>query len=475
MKKFIKRAAIIFISLIVCFSAAACTFIDTDESGNSNNANNGGGSTEQNPTTSTEVYVADKSTYEAASAETLVYRKVVFNKNTEANYSAMDLTETARLNAIEKVRRSSVAITVDGGAGSGVVVDMNVLNEDNSVADGKDVIYVLTCHHMISSGGEIYVYFPDSEYSYDNENYIFSGVIGGKISDNANYAVTLVGGDLNSDIALIKVDISKAAESKAVLTDDEKTAIRNSKVKIAGDGYSVTAGEPIFSIGNPTGSLPGTVSCGTVSYEERKGISVSDIGNMCLLQMDVTSNPGNSGGGLYNLYGDLIGITNAGNTSYQNINFAIPAKLPSDEEGAKTDITNHGFVYCATKLLSTASDSNYGCVPDSKMKFGFTVSQTNASNGTYQLVITAVTEGGLAESAGLKVNDVIKTVKKGDNVVNVTKVSEFTEIVSGLSIGESIEITVSRLYTSQYGYGSRTETKTFTLTCYRYWFYYQSK
>ena len=141
------------------------------------------------------------------------------------------------------------------------------------MADGENVVYVLTCHHVISDKGSVTLQFPDENCRYEDGDFAFTGVIGGNISDNSACAVTLIGGDVNSDIALLRVDLGKAAASGKVLSDKDKAAIKNSKVKVAGDGYinsgKFVTGEEVFSIGNPTGMLPGTVSVGTISYLER--------------------------------------------------------------------------------------------------------------------------------------------------------------------------------------------------------------
>ena len=76
-------------------------------------------------------------------------------------------------------------------------------------------------------------------------------------------------------------------------------------------------------MGNPTGYLPGTVTKGIVSYINRE-VSVEDIGTMTLIQVDAAINHGNSGGGLFNLAGELIGVVNSGADDYQGLNFAIP-------------------------------------------------------------------------------------------------------------------------------------------------------
>lgn len=454
MKKFYKVLVWAVLVFALVLSATACTFI---EQGGSGTENGNGESDNKNYNSQTTVVDTGDAT--------IVYRKVRFAAS-EADYAVdKPLEETE---AIKKAERSSVAISNESGAGSGVVVDIALVDDDGNVLDGEDVIYILTCHHMISDKGSVTVQFPDENVRYGNEDFTFTGVIGGDIKSNSAHAVTLVGGDLNSDIALLKINIGKAAKSGKVLKENDKASIRASKVKVAGDDYEFVKGEKVFSVGNPTGALPGTVSCGTISYLERE-TSVSEIGSMLLLQIDVTSNPGNSGGGLYNLYGELIGITNAGNTNYQNINFAIPFRLSNDSDDTKySETANHGFKHCAEMLLSTASETNYGCVPGSKQKFGFTVTQQTSPTSSY-IVVSAVTDGSLASAAGLKAEDVIVSVSvNGEAATEVTTVSEFSAILKELKIGDKFVINGKRAG-SGYSHVYR-EFTTSSITCSQFWF-----
>lgn len=195
---------------------------------------------------------------------------------------------------------------------------------------------------------------------------------------------------------------------------------------------------------------------------------------MVLMQIDVTSNPGNSGGGLYNLYGDLIGITNAGNTNYQNINFAIPTVLKNDVSETKNpEITNHGFKYCAEMLLSTASEDNYGCVPGNKQKFGFSVAEETQVGGKY-IKVAAVTEGSPAAKGGLKTGDIITGIKvNGGEIQKVTAVSELTAILKGLKIGNKFVLSGQRLsngYSIYY-----VDFATGEIVCQQFWFCYLEK
>ena len=470
MKKIVKLLTAVILVVCICLGVSACTFIKADVGGATEN-----GGSENGNTGFVSGGVGD------GSIAPISYRDVAFRKNETADYSAEGYEKllakgetVARMNAVSKVRGSSVAINCGGGAGSGVIVDICLVDKSGNATEDKDVIYVLTCHHMISNKGEITVYFPDEDYEYNSENYTFIGQIGGAIKTGDSDAVRLIGGDFNSDIALLSVNISKKAKSGSVLSEKQKAAIRAAKVRIAGDDYTSKVAESVFSIGNPTGTLPGTVSTGTIAYVERENVSVSDIGAMVLMQIDVTSNPGNSGGGLYNLYGDLIGITNAGNTNFQNINFAIPTVLKNDVSETKNpEITNHGFKYCAEMLLSTASEDNYGCVPGNKQKFGFSVVEETQVGGKY-IKVAAVTEDSPAAEGGLKTGDLITEIRVNDGEnQKVTAVSELTAILKGLKIGDKF-VLIGKRPTNGYSMYYLDFT-TGEIVCQQFWFCYLEK
>ena len=316
--------------------------------------------------------------------------------------------------AKQAVARTSVALETSG-FGSGVIVDI-----DDGVDYGEDeekIFYIVTCHHMISSGGSIKVYVPDENYSYENEKYIFTGTIGGAVAENQ--AVSLVGGDAISDIALIKLYVSDLTVArtlvKAKIMDTEK--------------YAVDLYENVFAIGNPTGTLPGSATSVGSANPLRRDVLVESAGYMTLMQIAVGTNPGNSGGGLYNLYGELVGITNAGNTNYESINFAIPLKT-TENEGEE----DRGMVNVVKQLLATYLASgdklNYGYV-SGRWSLGVVV-QMNTM-GT-RLFFLTVDEGSMAEKAGAKpYAKLSSSLESYDEVLSVSfynKVTEKNEIYS---------------------------------------------
>jgi S1-C subfamily serine protease len=343
-------------------------------------------------------------------------------------------TPKDKTEVIESARKSVVAIAIDNGDGtisygSGVIADIDV-EGDKALASNE--FYILTCHHVLRGMGTINVFLPDAEgdnygeSDYNKNDYSFAGVIGPNIYD---YPLTLVGGDSVSDIAVLKLNIGKSN-------------ITVTPAKFPVSTYSYKVGEDVVAIGNPAGYLPGTVSVGTISYINRE--IKTDVGEMTLLQLNVDTYHGSSGGALFNIYGELIGITNAGNDLYPGINYAIPFVVDINN-GTK----DNGFLNISGQLIASATETNYGYITGRVGLFGFSSSQQNANSNS--VVIVSVTHGSIAEKAGLMANDIILKVKKNatslddlKNSKNIVSNAQVTEVFNSLVIGDKVSLLVER-------------------------------
>lgn len=159
---------------------------------------------------------------------------------------------------------------VQSGAGSGVVI----------TADG----YIITNNHVVSGATKITV----------------------RLTSGDEYEATLIGTDSQEDIAVIKIDA----------TDLPAATL--------GDSSKLVVGDEVLAVGNPLGSLGGSVTNGIISALDRE-IIVSGQ-SMTLLQTNAAINPGNSGGGLFNMRGELIAVVNAkaAGSDIEGLGFAIP-------------------------------------------------------------------------------------------------------------------------------------------------------
>lgn len=320
------------------------------------------------------------------------------------NYADYNLSqnqaEATLTSAIDTVYGSVVYITTTAnttsgiatGSGCGVIVDITTDGNET------DVCYVFTCYHVVADFLSLELVVPDipvvgegdsAYYDYGNidyEKYVFT-------TEGENPTLSFVGGDAVTDVAVLKIDYSAYADFTPV------------KAKISNvENRPYTIGQSVFAIGNPSGAYPGTTSSGIITYLNRT-IVVDDIGPIEVLQIDAPVDHGNSGGGLFNLYGELVGLVNAGNNNYNGIAFAIPVTTKTATNGVTTE-TDTGFVNIATQLITTAwSDDegnfNYGYVTG-RWKFGVVV---KVSSDYYPEVL--ILQPGSAFVGKLEVGDII--------------------------------------------------------------------
>ncbi|MHB8645314.1 MAG: S1C family serine protease [Thermomicrobiales bacterium] len=218
-----------------------------------------------------------------------------------------------------------------------------------------------------------------------------------QLADGTQVQATLVGRDPSQDIAVVKIDASKAL---AVAT--------------LGDSNTVRLGQPVVAIGSPE-TLANTVTAGVISGINRQIDTYSG-----LIQTDAAINPGNSGGPLVNAQGQVIGLNTLGLASQgdQGLNFAIP--INTAKQAAQT-------------LLSKGN----GAVVSTKAFLGVQVDGLKTTKGAS---ISKVEAGTPAEKAGLKAGDVITAV----NGTTLNSTTTLGTLLSTLKPGDTVTLTVDR-------------------------------
>ena len=219
--------------------------------------------------------------------------------------------------------------------------------------------------------------------------------------DNTEYEAQMIGGDADNDIALLKID----ANGLRPVT--------------LGSSDKLIVGDQVVAIGNPMGELTNTLTVGYISAKDREISTDGTYINM--LQTDASINPGNSGGPLFNMKGEVIGITTAkysGTTSsgatIEGIGFAIPI---DDIIGMLEEIMNTGYV--------------------SRPYLGVTVNTSADGVGAY---IYSVDDNGAAAAAGIRAGDII--VALGDAEVN--SVDGLTRALRNLKAGQTTTVSIYR-------------------------------
>ena len=260
------------------------------------------------------------------------------------------------------------------GSGSGIIVS----------SDG----YIVTCNHVVEDAQTIQVV----------------------LNDDTVHDAVLVGTDTRNDLAVIKIDASGL------------------KSVTLGDSDMLTVGEDVIAIGNPLGELRGTATSGIISALDR---SVTIDGSaLTLLQTDAAISPGNSGGGLFNSAGTLIGIVNAKASSdnSEGLGFAIPVNSVKD---IIADLMDLGYVrgraYLGVSTQNVTMQQDFG-------GWGYFGGSVNC------VEISKVIKGSAADKAGLLVGDLLLSV----DGTEISSNSDLSDVIDAYNAGDTANITIQR-------------------------------
>ncbi len=261
--------------------------------------------------------------------------------------------------------------TTSTSAGSGVIIS----------GEG----YILTCHHVVDGASAVKV----------------------TLRNGNAYDAVLVGSDEASDLAVLKISADE------LLTYVEQ-----------GHSADLVAGEQVVAIGNPLGTLGGTVTVGYISATERN-ILTSDGTEMTLIQTDAAINSGNSGGGLFNLAGELIGIVNAkySASGVEGLAFAIPI---DSAYPVQLDLMQYGYVRGVIDHGLTLLDITQANL--AQYHYYYDISEI----GVYVVESKYATE--------LQNSDRILSV----NGTEVKTAAEIKAVLADLSVGDTVTIVADR-------------------------------
>ena len=226
--------------------------------------------------------------------------------------------------------------------------------------------------------------------------------------DDSVYEAKLVGADAISDVAVLKIEATGLPAASF------------------GDSGSLMVGDRVAAIGNPLGeTFRMTLTDGIISAIER-GINYNGH-SMTLLQTNTALNEGNSGGPLFNMYGQVVGVTNmkmmSSYSSIEGIGFAIPSSTVKSVVNA---LVAEGEVRGRPSVGITI-----GGIPDNASE------HYNIPGGVY---VSDVTKGSDAEAKGIQVGDIITAV----NGQPVSSVDEVGAIKNQLNVGDSMTFTIWR-------------------------------
>lgn len=362
---------------------------------------------EQNSTLYPTAAVSGTQSSSTSDSKKIEYDPVYTKTTAKVNTVTTSSTTTSVEETVEMVYDSVVSITAQNvsgtSAGSGVLFTYD---------ETLGLSYIVTCFHVVEG--------------YSN----FSITL----SDGTSYSADYVGGYEDYDLAVLSV---------------EKTDL--TYASLYEDSDNLKLGSTVVAIGNPLGTLPGSVSAGVVSYVNRK-IQTSTYEYETLIQTDVAINSGNSGGGLFNTAGALIGVVNAkySATGIEGLSFAIPSNrviptINSILSTAKYDTANNvwsaGYVIGDYEFGFTLSSGYYttGAGWNSVRNYVYYVSDVE-SNTTY--TGTELNKSDIVNS--IKVDYLDESKTDVDYQVNVNE--DVNEWLYGLdlSLDDKLYFTVTR-------------------------------
>ncbi len=288
---------------------------------------------------------------------------------------------------------------VVSGAGSGVIVSKS-----------ETTYYIITNNHVIAGANDITVTTRKGEH----------------------YTATLVATDDSADIAVVTISSEQQLS-----------------VAVWGDSDELNIGDDLIAIGNPLGSLGGTVTKGILSAAGRT-ITVGNFA-MTLLQTDTAINPSNSGGGLFNMRGELIGIVNAKTTDeeIEGICFAIPGNAA---RSVYNDLVTYGYINGrATLNLELAEGSVSAGLGAQSQNIVYVASASNASADTFKQYDRIYKINGVQISSILEYNIALSKINVGDSITVEVYRGTITPGPFGSSISFASDVTCFTVVASQYG------------------------
>lgn len=271
---------------------------------------------------------------------------------------------------------------VYAGYGSGIV-----FTEDG---------YILTNAHVVDDSAKLVVEVND--YSDPDKTY--------------EYEAKVIGSDTSTDIAVIKIERSEKFLAAKI-----------------GDSSTLKVGQDVCAIGNPgvTGDVmfAHTMTKGVVSGLNR--VCLSEGYKLSLIQTDTAINSGNSGGGLFDMYGNVIGVVNSKivTDTFEGIGFALTI---NEAKPVMEDLLSYGYVKSRPVLgITTVELNEYRA-------------QLYGVKLTKGLLVSAIREDAPVSKSDLRVSDVITKI----NGTNVETVTDVQTIIGKLHVGDTVTATVAR-------------------------------
>ena len=296
------------------------------------------------------------------------------------------------------------------------------------VANGSGVIYKLDKEH-----GDAYVItnFHVVFYNQSNtENGISSDIsvyLYGQEDDAYAIPATYVGGSMNYDLAVLKINGSRVlAESNAMAAT-------------FADSNNVAVLDQAIAVGNPE-ALGISATLGYINvdseYIKMEAADGATAIQLRVMRMDTAVNSGNSGGGLFNSNGELIGIVNAKLTSSENMSYAIPSNFVKS-------VTENILYYCDNTPKQNVYRCYLGITVSATKLYTFYDQESGKVLKREEIGVLSIEKGSLAEGV-LKEGDIINSITVDDVTYDVNRMYIVTDSMLNAYVGSIVRINVTR-------------------------------
>lgn len=302
------------------------------------------------------------------------------------------------------------SITTGVSSGAGVIIDLDKTNGNAYIITNYHVVYNVNSTNDTKISDDISVYLYGQEY------------------DEYEIPVSYIGGSMKYDIAVLKITASEIVKQSGACAAEIASSI------------DIAPGDTAIAIGNPKASGI-SITSGVISVDSEMltmtAVDEQSMVTMRLMRIDAAVNSGNSGGGLFNHEGKLIGIVNAKISAYdiENISYAIPSEIA---------------IGVANNLIKNSSESNKKLIicelgaswsaVTSKAVYNKESGRTHIEQ---QIAIIDVDEGSVADGK-LETDDILLEVKLNDRLLKVNRTFILEDLLIYASKGDKLELTVER-------------------------------
>ena len=293
--------------------------------------------------------------------------------------------------------------------------------------DANGNAFIVTNHHVVYDSSS------NTENGISDKIYIYLYGL-----ENEAFAIpaTYVGGSANYDLAVLRVNANEVLKEAYESGAADAVTIGNSD--------KVYPGQTTIAIGNPSADeLDGiSVTSGIVSVDSEYITMTSNTGSgevqFRVIRTDAPVNSGNSGGGMYNDSGELIGIVNAkiSSSDIENIGYALPSNVVRA-------IADNIIDYCYGKDCESVMRGLLGITIEVSDYDTYFDLESGLIIRIEEITVHEVTAGGLGEAI-LKAGDVVKSITIGDDTITVTRQHHLIDAMLNVRVGDTVSLVIVR-------------------------------